>query len=56
MFVVNTSFTNPILSRMCGLKTNDVALAGPKIGDFPNPCGHSSLKPCPLEKLERKER
>ena len=54
MFVVNTSITNHILPRMCGLKTNDVA--GPKIGGFPNPFCHSSLKPCPLEKLERKDR
>ena len=54
MFVVNTSITNHILPRMCGLKTNDVA--SPKIGGFPNPFCHSSLKPCPLEKLERKDR
>ena len=28
MFVVNPSITNPILPKMCGLKTNDVS--GPK--------------------------
>ena len=54
MFVVNPSITNPILPKMFGLKTNDVA--GPKIGGFPNPFCHSSLKPCSLEKLERKDR